>query len=180
MMFTLSRTAPAPATTTTNRRTSRRKTSSPTVVAAKRPNDDDDDGGSKKPASGFPSASSSAGSSRGPGSAPLRMETQEQRKFGYGGDGLPPDDDDDEEAWDDGWNPGGEGAPSAWGLVILLVVGAWALWEYKRPGGSLNPETKRLAQRRRYERAYKLKYGHLPGERPISGSGGSSGTISGL
>jgi hypothetical protein len=37
------------------------------------------------------------------------METQEQRKFGYGGDGLPPDDDDDEEAWDDGWNPWGRG-----------------------------------------------------------------------
>lgn len=176
-MFTLSRTAPATTTTAANRRTSRRgKSSSRTIVAAKRPSDDD---GAKKPASGFPSASSS-GSSRGPGSAPLRMETQEQRKFGYGGDGLPPDDDDDEEAWDDGWNPGGEGSPSVWGLVILLVVGAWALWEYKRPGGSLNPETKRLAQRRRYERAYKLKYGHLPGERPIAGAGGSSGTISGL
>ena len=56
---------------------------------------------------------------------------------------------DDEEAWDDGWNPGGEGQPSAWGLIILLVVGAWALWEYKRPGGSLNPETKSSAARRR-------------------------------
>lgn len=176
-MFTLSRTAPATTTTTNRRATRRGKSSSLVVVAAKRPSDDD---GAKKPASGFPSASSSAGSSRGPGSAPLRMETQEQRKFGYGGDGLPPDDDDDEEAWDDGWNPGGEGSPSVWGLVILLVVGAWALWEYKRPGGSLNPETKRLAQRRRYERAYKLKYGHLPGERPIAGAGGSSGTISGL
>ena len=54
------------------------------------------------------------------------METGDQRKFGYGGDGLPPDDGDD---GDDGWEPGGEGSPSTAGLVILLVAGAWALWE---------------------------------------------------
>ena len=147
------------------------------IVAAKR--DDDADGASSAP-KGFPlKGSSSPGGSRGPGAAPLRMETTEQRKFGYGGDGQPPrDDDDDEEAWDDGWNPGDEGQPSAWGLVILLVIGSWALWEYKRPGGSLNPETKRRKQRARYERAFKAKYGYLPGERPPST--GATGSISGL
>ena len=135
------------------------------IVAAKR---DDDAGDASSAPKGFPlKGSSSPGGSRGPGAAPLRMETTEQRKFGYGGDGQPPrDDDDDEEAWDDGWNPGDEGQPSAWGLVILLVIGSWALWEYKRPGGSLNPETKRRKQRARYERAFKAKYGYLPGERP--------------
>ena len=144
-------------------------------IVAKR---DDEAKSSSDAPRGFPlKGSGSVG--RGPGAAPLRMETDEQRKFGYGGDGLPPGDDDEEEAWDDGWNPGGEGTPSIWGLVILLVIGAWALWEYKRPGGSLNPETKRLAQRRRYERAFKAKYGCLPGERPPSSSGGS-GTISGI
>lgn len=127
---------------------------------------------------GFPlKGGSSAG--RGPGAAPLRMETDEQRRFGYGGDGAPPGEDDDEESWDDGWNPGGEGTPSVWGLVILLVVGAWALWEYKRPGGSLNPETKRAKQRARYERAFRAKYGYLPGERPTA-TGGGTGSISGI
>ena len=157
----------------------RRRCASPRgrIVAAKR--DDDADGASSAP-KGFPlKGSSSPGGSRGPGAAPLRMETTEQRKFGYGGDGQPPrDDDDDEEAWDDGWNPGDEGQPSAWGLVILLVIGSWALWEYKRPGGSLNPETKRRKQRARYERAFKAKYGYLPGERPPST--GATGSISGL
>jgi len=147
------------------------------IVAAKR---DDDAGDASSAPKGFPlKGSSSPGGSRGPGAAPLRMETTEQRKFGYGGDGQPPrDDDDDEEAWDDGWNPGDEGQPSAWGLVILLVIGSWALWEYKRPGGSLNPETKRRKQRARYERAFKAKYGYLPGERPPTSAG--SGSISGL
>lgn len=139
-----------------------------------------DEDGKKSPDQprGFPLKGSGA-VGRGPGAAPLRMETDEQRKFGYGGDGAPPGDD-DEESWDDGWNPGGEGSPSIWGLVILLVIGAWALWEYKRPGGSLNPETKRAAQRRRYERAFKAKYGYLPGERPPSSSSSGSGTISGI
>ncbi len=146
------------------------------VVAAKKPADD---AGKDQPARGFPT-SSSQGSARGPGAAPLRMETQEQRKFGYGGDGLPPDDDDDEESWDDGWNPGREGQPSPWGLVILLVVGAWALWEYKRPGGSLNPETKKALQRARYMRAYKARYGHYPGEGPQPGEGGATGSIRGI
>jgi hypothetical protein len=58
---------------------------------------------------------------RGPGAAPLRMENEDQRKFGYGGDG---------------------GAPSQTGLFILLGAGAWALWEYKRPGGALNPQAR--------------------------------------
>lgn len=146
------------------------------VVAAKKPAED---AGKDQPARGFPT-SSSQGSARGPGAAPLRMETQEQRKFGYGGDGLPPDDDDDEESWDDGWNPGREGQPSPWGLVILLVVGAWALWEYKRPGGSLNPETKKALQRARYMRAYKARYGHYPGEGPQPGEGGATGSIRGI
>jgi len=149
------------------------------VVAKKK----DDAGDADDAPRGFPLKKGPAGAGRGPGAAPLRMETDEQRKFGYGGDGVPPGggggDDDDEEAWDDGWNPGGEGQPSTWGLIILLVVGAWALWEYKRPGGSLNPETKRRLARRRYERAFKAKYGYLPGERPPSPSGGT-GSISGL
>ena len=59
-----------------------------------------------------------------------------------------------------------------------MVIGSWALWEYKRPGGSLNPETKRRKQRARYERAFKAKYGYLPGERPPST--GATGSISGL
>ena len=55
---------------------------------------------------------------RGPGAAPLRMENEDQRKFGYGGDGLPPDDYDGD---DEGWEPGGDGgAPSQTGLFILL------------------------------------------------------------
>ena len=55
---------------------------------------------------------------------------------------MPPDD------GDDGWEPGGDGdGPSPWGLGILLVIGAWALWEYKRPGGILNPQTKQDAMR---------------------------------
>jgi hypothetical protein len=87
-------------------------------------------------------------SSRGPGAAPLRMETGDQRKFGYGGDGLPPDDGDDD---DGGWEPGGEGEPSPVGLFVLLAAGAWALWEYRRPGGTLNPQTKKDIARRRYE-----------------------------
>ena len=76
------------------------------------------------------------------------METGDQRKFGYGGDGLPPDDGDDD---DGGWEPGGEGEPSPVGLFVLLAVGAWALWEYRRPGGTLNPQTKKDIARRRYE-----------------------------
>jgi hypothetical protein len=76
------------------------------------------------------------------------METGDQRKYGYGGDGLPPDDGDDD---DGGWEPGGEGNPSTTGLFILLAAGAWALWEYRRPGGSLNPQTKRDIAQRRYE-----------------------------
>ena len=120
------------------------------------------------------SGGSSSNSSRGPGSAPLRMETQEQRKLGYGGDdggmgnnnnnGGDGDDDGEEE---DGWNPGGDGGePSTIGLAILLIFGAWALWEYKRPGGTLNPQTKIDQQRARYEKAYKAKYGYFPGEKP--------------
>jgi hypothetical protein len=77
---------------------------------------------------------------RGPGAAPLRMENEDQRKFGYGGDGLPPDDYDGD---DEGWEPGGDGgAPSQTGLFILLGAGAGALWEYKRPGGALNPQAR--------------------------------------
>jgi len=97
-----------------------------------------------------PSIGSGGGSSasRGPGAAPLRMETGDQRKFGYGGDGAPPDDGDDD---GDGWEPGGEGEPSPLGLFVLLAAGAWALWEYRRPGGTLNPQTKRDIERRRYE-----------------------------
>jgi len=131
---------------------------------------------------GFPTNESSS-RSRGPGAAPLRMETDEQRKFGYGGDGggSGGGEDEDDEAWDDGWRPGDGGAPSPWGLVILLCVGAWALWEYKRPGGSLNPETKKAAMRAKYLRAYKAKFGHYPGEAPKEiGSSGATGTIRGL
>ena len=32
-----------------------------------------------------------------------------------------------------------------------LAAGAWALWEYRRPGGTLNPQTKKDIARRRYE-----------------------------
>ena len=115
------------------------------------------------------------------------METQEQRKLGYGGDdggmgggGNGDDGDDgDDGDYDDGWNPGGEGEPSTMGLGILLVAGAWALWEYKRPGGSLNPQTKIDQQRARYEKAFKNKYGYFPGEEPARrlGSSGSSSII---
>ena len=84
------------------------------------------------------------------------METQEQRKLGYGGDdggmsgggGGDDGDDGDDGDYDDGWNPGDEGEPSTMGLGILLVIGAWALWEYKRPGGSLNPQRKSTSNER--------------------------------
>ena len=113
------------------------------------------------------------------------METQEQRKLGYGGDdggmsgggGGDDGDDGDDGDYDDGWNPGDEGEPSTMGLGILLVIGAWALWEYKRPGGSLNPQTKIDQQRARYEKAFKNKYGYYPGEEPARRVGGGSSTI---
>ena len=112
------------------------------------------------------------------------METQEQRKLGYGGDdggmgggGGDDGDDGDDGDYDDGWNPGGEGEPSTMGLGILLVIGAWALWEYKRPGGSLNPQTKIDQQRARYEKAFKNKYGYYPGEEPARRVGGGSSSI---
>jgi hypothetical protein len=60
---------------------------------------------------------------------------------------VPPDDGDD----DGGWEPGGDGdPPSPLGLGVLLVVGAYALWEYKRPGGILNPQTKKDVAMRQY------------------------------
>lgn len=93
------------------------------------------------------------------------METGDQRKFGYGGDGLPPDEGDD---GDDGWEPGGEGSPSTAGLVILLVAGAWALWEYRRPGGSLNPQTKIDIARRRHQAQMEAR------RRRLEGSGGQA------
>uniref|UniRef100_A0A7S0SPH9 Uncharacterized protein n=1 Tax=Mantoniella antarctica TaxID=81844 RepID=A0A7S0SPH9_9CHLO len=129
--------------------------------AGKKPDDDE------KPR-GFPSGGGS--SSRGPGAAPLRMETGDQRKFGYGGDGMPPDDGDE----DDGWEPGGDGsAPSPWGLFILLAAGAWALWEYKRPGGTLNPQTKKDAQLRFYRAQLAMKKKRLEQQ----GGGGGTGKI---
>jgi hypothetical protein len=130
--------------------------------------------------------------SRGPGAAPLRMQTDDQRKFGYGGDGcawrscgvcasfallllttsplvghLPPDDGGSGRGGDDGgrWEPGNnDDGVRVWlhagwavclltplipphqvnpvGLAILGVVGLWAYWEWKRPGGRLNPRTR--------------------------------------
>lgn len=63
---------------------------------------------------------------------------------------MPPDDGDD----DGGWEPGGDGSePSPWGLFILLAAGAWALWEYKRPGGTLNPQTKKDIAMQQYSGA---------------------------
>ena len=59
---------------------------------------------------------------RGPGAAPLRMETDDQRKFGYGGDGLPPD-----HGGDDGnWSQVGLAAhlaPTACSYSSALVLG---------------------------------------------------------
>lgn len=83
---------------------------------------------------------------RGPGSAPLRMETDDQRKFGYGGDDLPPGGGygGGDDGKDDGWRPGGDAeGPSPIGLAVLLGAGAFAWYEYKRPGGYLNKESKR-------------------------------------
>ena len=124
--------------------------------------------------------------SRGPGAAPLRMQTDDQRKFGYGGDGCAwaevflllhplgvdnrpsccPDDGGSGRGGDDGgrWEPGNNddgvrrgtvrafGVPvhrlstyaqvNPVGLAILGVVGLWAYWEWKRPGGRLNPRTR--------------------------------------
>lgn len=130
--------------------------------AGKKPKSEDD-----KPR-GFPSGGGSA--SRGPGAAPLRMETGDQRKFGYGGDGMPPDDGDDD---GDGWEPGGEGEPSPVGLFVLLAAGAWALWEYRRPGGMLNPQTKRDIERRRYEAQLAARKRRLAAQ----GGGGGTGKI---
>ena len=76
--------------------------------------------------------------------------------------GGPPDDGDDE-GGDDGWEPGGEGQPSTLGMIVLLVVGAWALWEYKRPGGSLNPNTKEDKLRARREAMTRQKAGMMRG-----------------
>ena len=28
------------------------------------------------------------------------------------------------------------------GLVVLVVCGIWAYWEWRRPGGKLNPQSK--------------------------------------
>ena len=95
------------------------------------------------------------------------METGDQRKFGYGGDGMPPDDGDDD---GDGWEPGGEGEPSPIGLFVLLAAGAWALWEYRRPGGSLNPQTKKDIQQRRYEQALAAR------NRKVAAQGDDRGT----
>ena len=96
------------------------------------------------------------------------METGDQRKYGYGGDGMPPDDGDD----GDGWEPGGDGsAPSPWGLFILLAAGAWALWEYKRPGGSLNPQTKKDAQMRQYRAQLAAKRKRLEAQNGGGGTG---------
>ena len=107
--------------------------------------------------------------SRGPGQAPLRMQTDEQRKGGYGGDGCAcaqshaapctcrrltrarysRADDGGRGGGgggDDGgmWSPGGSGdGVNPVGLGILGVCGLWAYWEYKRPGGKLAPKPKR-------------------------------------
>ena len=116
-------------------------------------------------------------SSRGPGSAPLRMENDEQRKFGYGGDGI------DGGGGDGGgsgrWEPGGGGQgegrnpagacrifqqcePSAKreinavllrefnavpGLAIVIAAGLWAAYEYLSPTGKLNPRRRREERR---------------------------------
>ena len=110
-----------------------------------------------------------SGGMRGPGAAPLRMETDDQRKFGYGGDGLPPSDGDD----DGSWEPGGDsGAPNPYGLFILLAAGAWALWEYRRPGGSLNPQTKKDLATKRYEAQLVARKKRLQNHQ-----GGGTGTI---
>ena len=110
-----------------------------------------------------------SGGMRGPGAAPLRMETDDQRKFGYGGDGLPPSDGDD----DGSWEPGGDsGAPNPYGLFILLGAGAWALWEYRRPGGSLNPQTKKDLAKKRYETQLAARKKRLQNHK-----GGGTGTI---
>ena len=110
-----------------------------------------------------------AGGMRGPGAAPLRMETDAQRKFGYGGDGLPPDDGGD----DGNWEPGGDsGAPSPYGLFILLGAGAWALWEYRSPGGSLTPQTKRDLAQKRYDAQLAARKKRLQHQQ-----GGGTGTI---
>ena len=56
------------------------------VVAKKK---DEKSDGDESPR-GFPLKKGPGGPGRGPGAAPLRMETDEQRRFGYGGDGVPP------------------------------------------------------------------------------------------
>ena len=99
------------------------------------------------------------------------METTDQRKFGYGGDGLPPDDGDD----DGGWEPGGDGsAPSPYGLFILLGAGAWALWEYRKTGGALNPQTKMDLAQKRYEAQLAARKKRIQQQQQ---QGGGTGTI---
>ena len=74
------------------------------------------------------------------------METTDQRKFGYGGDGMPPDDGDS----DGSWEPGGDGSePSPFGLFILLAAGAC---QGNMARGSLNPQTK-IGPAQRYSAA---------------------------
>ena len=82
---------------------------------------------------------------------------------------MPPDDGDDD---DGGWEPGGEGSPSPVGLFVLLAAGAWALWEYRRPGGTLNPQTKKDIARRRYEAQLAARRRRL-----AESSGGGTGKI---
>ena len=75
------------------------------------------------------------------------METTDQRKFGYGGDGMPPDDGDS----DGSWEPGGDGSePSPFGLFILLAAGA-VIVGIQKARWYLNPQTKLDLAQKRYE-----------------------------
>ena len=80
-----------------------------------------------------------------PGAAPLRMETDDQRKFGYGGDGLPPSDGDD----DGSWEPGGDsGAPNPYGLFILLELVHGLCGNTEGPVAVLTRRPKRISRKK--------------------------------
>jgi len=72
-----------------------------------------------------------------PDSFSLRTRSPDATHADDGGSGRGGDDDGGQ------WQPGGnEDGVNPVGLAILGVIGLWAYWEWKRPGGKLNSRTR--------------------------------------